>query len=315
MKKQKAEILAAVIVGLVLPVFVLSLIPSGKRKAQEQPKPQESVQQTKKQVEIPVLLSGENTVMMDLDDYLVGVVLAEMPSTFETEALKAQAVVARTYTLKRVQAGNKHSGGVCTEPSCCQAYCSPDDYIMRGSSQVELQKVENAVRETSGKVLTYNGTYIEATYFSCSGGRTEDAVAVWGSDVPYLQSVESPGEEIAAVYSDSVSMSVKDFLTKLSIGADSSLRIGKITYTDGSGVETIEICGQSFKGTTVRQKLGLRSTIFQIRVLGDTVSITTKGYGHRVGMSQYGAQAMAKAGKRYDEILQYYYQGTDLGSI
>jgi stage II sporulation protein D len=110
-------------------------------------------------------------------------------------------------------------------------------------------------------------------------------------------------------------MSVKDFLTRLNISTESSLRIGKITYTDGNGVDSIEICNQTFKGTAVRQMLNLRSTNFRIQVFGDKVSITTKGYGHRVGMSQYGAQAMAKEGMRYTEILQYYYQGTDLESI
>ncbi len=267
-------------------------------------------------MEIPVLFANGNVERLDLDEYLTGVLLAEMPASFEMEALKAQAVVARTYTLKRVEAGNKHTGGaICTKPACCQAYCSPSEYMEKGNSQESLDRVKRAVMHTSGKVLLYQGEYIEATYFSCSGGRTEDALAVWGSDIPYLQAVESPGEESAEHYTDEVSFTVDEFKDKLGIPRTEMLKIGSITYTDGSGVDKIIIANRTFSGTEMRQKLGLRSTSFAIQVLGDTVSVTTKGFGHRVGMSQYGAQAMAKDGKKYGEILQYYYTGTTLGMI
>jgi len=251
---------------------------------------------------------------MKLEDYIVCVLLAEMPSEFEQEALKAQAVAARTYTLKRQQAGNKHeNAAVCTDASCCQAYCPEEDFLVSGESTEALNKMKNAVLSTAGQVLTYDGALIEATYFSCSGGRTEAAVAVWGSEVAYLQAVDSPGEENASHYMDTVSFTLQEFADKMGVELSGSW-LGKITYTDGGSVETITIGSKQFKGTEMRQKLGLRSTAFVITPVGDKVTITTKGFGHRVGMSQYGAEAMAVQGKTYAEILAHYYPGTVLES-
>ena len=264
---------------------------------------------------LPVLLDGGKLQQMELEEYVACVVLAEMPASFESEALKAQAVVARTYALKRHRSDNKHEGGaVCTDPACCQAYCTREAYLKKGGSISSVEKVFQAVESTRGQVITYNGTLIEATYFSCSGGRTEDAVAVWGADIPYLQAVDSPGEESATHYMDTVTFSVKEFAQRMGL-EQSRLTgnwIGAITYTSGGGVDTIRFAGQQFSGTTVRQKLNLRSTAFVITAVGSTVTVTTKGYGHRVGMSQYGAEAMAVSGKNHRQILSYYYQGTTL---
>lgn len=264
---------------------------------------------------LPVMMSDGSVEQMALDDYVVCVVLAEMPAEFEEEALKAQAVVARTYALKRYQSGEKHDRrAVCTDSTCCQAYCTRSDFLQRGESKENLQKVIDAVAQTHDLVLTYNGTLIEATYFACSGGRTEDALAVWGEEIPYLQAVDSPGEEKASHYMDTVSFTMEEFAQRMEVDADSLSGnwIGTITYTPGGGVDTINIGGQSYKGTTVRQKLGLRSTAFVMTAVGNTVTVTTKGFGHRVGMSQYGAEAMAVSGSTYEQILSYYYQGTVL---
>lgn len=249
----------------------------------------------------------------DMDTYLVGVVLAEMPAYFEMDALKAQAVVARTYALKAGQTGGKHGdGSVCTSSMCCQAYISPEEYVSQGGTSKSVEKVKQAVFQTSGQVLCYEGELIEATYFSCSGGRTEDALAVWGTDYPYLRSVESPGEEAAAHYQDSVSFSVEAFAASLGISQDQALSIGPATYTSGGGIAEISIGGKKFTGTQLRQMLGLRSTDIALEVKDGAVWITTMGFGHRVGMSQYGADAMAAAGSDYRQILAYYYQGTQL---
>ena len=170
------------------------------------------------------------------------------------------------------------------------------------------------MRETENLVLSYQGELIEATYFSCSGGSTEDAVAVWGTDVPYLQAVASPGEENAAHYSDTVTFKAEEFASLLGLdltGAPKSW-IGPVSYTEGGGVDTMEIGGVRFKGTTLRSALGLRSTAFSVSCTNDAVTITTRGFGHRVGMSQYGADAMAVNGSTFEEILSYYYQGTEL---
>ncbi len=316
MKKICIEWAFSVLVGLVAPFSMLSAINGAELSSPDILPNDMPDYQIHSQVTIPVIHDSGDVEIMELDSYLTGVVLAEMPAAFEAEAIKAQAVVARTYTMKRIESGDKHNqGAVCTNPACCQAYCSPEEYLNKGNPPENLDKVEKAVLSTSGRVLRYQGQYIDATYFSCSGGRTEDAAAVWGTDVPYLQAVDSPGEEHASHYTDTVTIPVNEFLQKLDLEPTGVLRIGKITYTDGSGVDTIEIAGKTLRGTQVRQKLGLRSTVFTIQVLGDSVSITTKGYGHRVGMSQYGAQAMAKSGKRYPEILQYYYTGTILDAI
>ena len=255
-----------------------------------------------------------NLQQMTMEEYLVGVVLAEMPANFESEALKAQAVVARTYTCKRME-GSKHEGAaVCMDSGCCQGYRSPEEYLDQGGKQAAIDKVRRAVEATEGLVLRYGGALIDATYFSCSGGSTEDAVAVWGQDVPYLQAVESPGEEDAPRYSEAVTFQAAEFAEKLGLAADGDPAgwFGAVTYTDGGGVETMVIRGTSFRGTELRTKLGLRSTAFSVAVQGKTITVTTRGFGHRVGMSQYGAQAMAEGGSSYEEILAHYYTGAEL---
>ena len=267
-------------------------------------------------VSLLVLLRSDagEVAQMDMDSYLVGVVLAEMPASFETEALKAQAVVARTYARKAWITGGKHGdGSVCTQSNCCQAYRSEDIYLAGGGTWENLQKVQNAVSATSGCVLMYGGDLIEATYFSCSGGSTEDACAVWGMDFPYLRAVSSPGEEDALYYTDTTVFSPEEFARRLGIslsGASGSW-ISGITYTSGGGVDMMHICGKAFRGTELRSLLGLRSTAISIVASPEEVRITTRGFGHRVGMSQYGADAMAATGSTWEEILAHYYQGAE----
>jgi stage II sporulation protein D len=261
------------------------------------------------------VLTGEIVESMDLEEYLVGVLLCEIPGDFHIEAQKAQAVVARTYALQTVWFKNKHKGdAICTNPGCCQGYRDPGDYLSSGGTQGRITLARLAVQQTKDQVLTYQGALIDATYFSCSGGQTEDALAVWGADVPYLQSVSSPGEESATYYQGSIDFSAEQFQEALGrklYGAPKGW-FGKITYTRGGGVESIVIGGITYEGTEIRSRLGLRSTAFEIRTSGNDITITTKGYGHRVGMSQYGAQAMAKAGKTYPMILAHYYPGTEI---
>jgi len=259
------------------------------------------------------VITGDGTrTQMDLEAYLLCVVLGEMPADFETEALKAQAVVARTYTL-RCCLQEKHAGGaLCTDHTCCQAFRSAEDFLDSGQTQEALSHVKEGVRQTRGQVLTYAGELIEATYFSSAGGKTETALAVWGTDVPYLQSVDSPEGESPNV--QTLQLTAQEFVQKLHTELQGlpETWIGAVCYTSGGGVDTIYIGGEAYKGTQLRSLLGLRSTAFTITALGNTVTITTKGYGHRVGMSQYGAQAMALAGSDYRQILTHYYPGTTL---
>lgn len=311
MKRIHKEFLLAVFLGMVLPGVLLGVAVKNRSEGLVVAEPPPAVSEPEKTTMTMNLLTEDGTVRaMDLEEYLVGVVLAEMPASFETEALKAQAVVARTYTLKCAQAGVKHgSGCVCTDYACCQAYVDTADY---GGGAENLRKVRQAVYDTAGKVLTYQGNLIEATYFSCSGGVTEDAVAVWGTDYPYLRSVESPGEETAAWFTDSVYFSSADFQNRLGRQLSGSPKtwLSFTTYTAGGGVNTIRIDGVDYKGTEIRTLLGLRSTAFTMTADGEGITVDTKGFGHRVGMSQYGADAMAIRGCGYEEILTHYYQGT-----
>ena len=252
---------------------------------------------------------------MELETYLVGVVLAEMPASFEMEALRAQALAARTYTLKHCMEDPRHGENViCTDHTCCQAYISPGEYQTKGGSLSSIRRIEQAVQDTSGLVLVYKGELILATYFSCAGGYTEDAAAVWGEDLPYLQAVPSPGEEFSAAYQDSKTFTTEQLMTALAVRLEGPLRswFGSISYTEGGGVEFLEIGGVSYRGTTIRTLLGLRSTAFSLSFEEDRVTFHTRGYGHRVGLSQYGANAMASEGKTYCEILQHYYTGAQI---
>ena len=264
--------------------------------------------------ELTVLNRSGNLQQMTMEAYLTGVVLAEMPASFEPEALKAQAVVARTYTRRRMESSKHTAAAVCMDPGCCQSWRSESDYLDSGGRERDLQKVRQAVADTDGLVLRYDGKLIDATYFSCSGGSTEDAVAVWGQDVPYLQAVQSPGEEEAPRFTDSVSFSPVQVAEKLGLTADGDPGswFGAVTHTDGGGVDTMVILGKEFTGTGLRSKLGLRSTAFEVTVTGKPITFTTRGFGHRVGMSQYGAQAMAKEGSTCAQILAHYYIGTEL---
>ncbi len=321
MKRNGMAWLLALVMGVLLPGVIFSV--AERALPDKVPEPTEEttgeiVDTTKQPTQpadlITVQLADGTACEMEMDGYLTGVVLGELPADFHEEAIKAQAVVARTYALKRNTTGKKHdSGGVCTDAACCQAYCSIEEYIASGGLQSTVNKAAKAVADTKRQVLTYNGALIDATYFSCSGGRTEDALAVWGTDIPYLQAVDSPGEESAVHYTDEVKFSVQSFANLLGISPGTNgIHLGRVTYTQGGGVATMAINGRVFSGTVLRQKLGLRSTVFTMRTQGNLVFVTTKGFGHRVGMSQYGAEAMAAKGSSYRQILSHYYAGTTL---
>ena len=248
--KGKSSLLA-LILGIIVPSIVLGFV-KGPVPGKDQ-----NVDSLETTVETKVLTGGESRTVsvlqedgsfteMDLESYLIGVLLCEMPVDFDIEALKAQAVVARTYTLRRCLVVDKHDdNAVCTSPECCQGYIDPATY-----TDEQLQKIEEAVYATTNQVLLYDGALIEATYFSCSGGMTEDAKAVWGEDIPYLQARESPGEEKADHYSDIVRYSLDEFQNRLGISAAGPAEslVQNITYTQGGGVDRMTIGGTDFTG-------------------------------------------------------------------
>lgn len=315
MKKAWQETLYAIWMGMAVPGLILAILVMFWEK--DKPESNTEPETLTAPVSLSVLVLWPDGVVeqMDMDAYLTGVVLAEMPAFFESEALKAQAVAARTYARKASVTGGKHGdGSVCTDYTCCQAYQSPEEYLEKGGNRDDIQKVRSAVLDTTGYVLTYNGELIEAVYFSCSGGKTEDAVAVWGTDYPYLRSTDSPGEENAAFYSETKVFTPKEFEDALGIvlSTEPAQWLGEVTRTAGDGVDTMEIGGVKYSGVELRAALGLRSTAFTITVQDNEIRIVTYGYGHRVGMSQYGADAMAAAGSDFRQILSHYYPGTVL---
>jgi stage II sporulation protein D len=318
MKSNWQQILCVLVLGMMMPVFIFRF--GSLFRTQPITTPTEATQSLHSQPtekpsmpdQIPVLVDGEAS-LMDIDAYLIGVVLAEMPASFEPEALKAQAVVARTFAWKRCEDADHHSqGAVCTDSNCCQAYVSIQDYLNTLGDQEDVDIITQAVLDTTGQVLTYQGKLAEATYFSCSGGRTEDAAAVWGSEIPYLQAVDSPGEEWATMFIHRVSFTPAEFSAALEteLSGDPKNWIGEVTRSAGGGVATMEIGSDWYTGVQLRKLLDLNSTSFTILFKNGNFVITTKGKGHRVGMSQYGADAMAVLGSRYQEILAHYYPST-----
>ena len=258
---------------------------------------------------------------MALDTYLTQVVLSELPASFAPEAMQAQAVAARTFACRQQLRGKHPDADVCTESACCQACLSEEQLRARLGDKFEAawDKASAAVQATEGEVLTYDGALIEATYFSCSGGTTEAAAAVWGSDVPYLQSVSSPGEQDAARYQSTETLSPQAFAAairtmdeELLLSGDPADWVQAITRTDGGGVADITIGGKTFSGTQLRRAFGLNSTKFTLQYQNSTFIFDVLGYGHCVGMSQYGAEAIAQLGFDYRAILRYYYRGAAL---
>ena len=251
-------------------------------------------------------------IKIELEDYVTGVVGAEMPASFNIEALKAQAVIARTYALKA-----NSRGAVLSDNESSQSYKSNDQLrsLWGSSYNTYFNKIKEAVNSTQGMYLTYNGNYIEAVYHSTSNGKTEDSRNVWGNSFPYLVSVESPYDNSNPSFLKTINFSYSDISKKLDIIITNETNFNINSKTSGDRVSSITVGEITLTGVEFRNKLGLRSTDFDIEKTEEGVIITTRGYGHGVGLSQYGANGMAKAGNSYKEILFHYYPGVSLKSL
>ena len=304
--------------GLLALAAVL-LLPSAQTTQAAQPEPLIVIVQKRQDAQertLRVLRDG-SVEEAALDTYLAQVVLSEMPASFAPEALKAQAVAARTFACRQTAGGKHENADVCAQSACCQACLTVEDLRARYGDGFEAawDKALAAVRETQNEVLTYEGALIDAVYFSCSGGRTEDAAAVWGAEVPYLQSVKSYGEENALRYASEKRFTPEALRAALGgavLTGSPSAWFSDVTYTEGGGVNTMKIGQTCYTGTELRRLLGLNSTCFRVSADEDGVTFHVLGYGHRVGMSQYGADYMARQGYDYRAILQYYYRGAEL---
>lgn len=273
------------------------------------------------------LLQEDGTVAeLTMSDYLFGVVAAEMPAAFEEEALKAQACAARTYTVgKQGRTTQAHpEADVCTDINCCQAYVPRETAETRWgvSASTYAAKIETAIAATDGLGVLYEGAPIQAVFFSSAPGYTVDAVEVWGSSVAYLQSVESPeGEEVPNYHSqvvltaDQVKQAVLAAYPGADLSGDPSGWFGAPAANEGGTVSSILVGGVTLTGSQVRTLFNLRSACFTVGWDGSSFTFSVTGYGHGVGMSQYGANAMARAGSTYSEILTWYYTGTQVDDL
>ncbi len=270
---------------------------------------------------ITLLRSGTGQVEeLTLADYLWGVVAAEMPASFQTEALKAQAVAARTYALRKgggVTADHPDAM-VCDDHTCCQAYITKEEAAAGWGGEAEFYtgKVAAAVAGTDGLVLTYDGALIDAVFHSSSSGSTADAAEVWGRPVPYLKPVSTPEGEEVPNYHTTVTVSLEDFKAAIRekypearFGEDYTAWFGPVTYTAAGAVATLPVGGVSVTGTEYRSLFGLRSARFTLTAGEEGVTFAVTGYGHGAGMSQYGANTLAGQGVDFEAILTHYYTG------
>lgn len=246
-----------------------------------------------------------NNEKLKLENYIIGVVAAEMPATFSSEALKAQAVAARTFAFEKLV--NKTIDINDIENDKGQAYISKEEMkeIWKDRYEENYKKISNAVIETRGEIITYNDKPIKSYYFSMSNGKTEESKNVFG-ELNYLVSVDSSWDKNVDNYIVEKKISKEDFINKIELNSN-NIEINEIKRNDTNHVEFIVINNIKISGIEFRKKLELRSTDFDINILEDYIIIKTRGYGHGVGMSQYGANAMALEGKKYNDILNYYY--------
>ena len=257
-----------------------------------------------------------------LDEYIVNVVAAEMPVEYELEALKAQAIVARTYTMYKITTGKKHDGAdICDDSNCCQAWISKEDRFKKwGDNCTEKwNKLVRAVNETKGKYITYNGNVINAFFHSNSSGKTEKSENVWGGSLPYLDVVETSGEENYPSYKSEVVLSKDEFKEiikckfdsfKIDFEKDDCIEI--LDYTESGRVKKIRIGNIEFSGVDVRKIFGLKSTNFDVQRLDDKILFSVLGYGHGVGLSQTGSDALAKQGIDANGIIKHFYKNVEI---
>ena len=261
---------------------------------------------------VNVRRNNGNIEKYELEEYIIGVVGAEMPASFNKEALKAQSVVARTYALKSI----KNNKQLTTDNSTQNFKDNNELKKMWGSSyNTYYNKIKSAVLETKGLYLSYNNDYVDAVYHSTSNGNTEDAVYVWGNSVPYLKSVSSEYDNTNKNYNSTITLTYNEISNKLKNSIDSNTKFNIISRTSGNRVKEIEINGTTYSGVEFRKLLNLRSADFSIENNGANVVISTNGYGHGVGMSQYGANGMANNGSSYTDILLHYYTGVSIKNI
>ena len=258
------------------------------------------------QIIVTIYRNNGEILNIDMEEYLIGVVAAEMPASFNIEALKAQAILARTYTLKSIKNNKKLTDTVST-----QVYIDNVQMKNKWSNEYSkyYNKIKEAVNSTNGMYITYNGDYIDAVYFSTSNGYTEDSKYVWGNDIPYLKSVESRWDVGTRNYTKTISKTYNEASQILKEEITKNIQIENIEKNNSNRIASITINGKKYTGVQIRTLFNLNSTDFDISIDDEGLIFTTRGYGHGVGMSQYGANGMANEGYNYIDIINHYYQG------
>ena len=268
---------------------------------------------------IKVYMSEANEVkIFNMEDYLFGVVAAEMPALYSDEALKAQAVAAYTYALYKTNQNALENYDITDNFQTDQAFITVDKAREKWGEDADTyeNKIRNAVKSVKGKKLTYNGSPILSVYHAISSGKTESAFDIWGGSYDYLVSVDSVGDKLSPNYMTTAEFHLDDLKSKLStlceFSGDAKDYFGEIIRTESGSVRTVNICGNAVSGSSIRAALDLRSANFEVAFSEGKFIFTVIGYGHGIGMSQYGAHYMAMQGKTYEEILIHYYKGCEI---
>lgn len=265
---------------------------------------------------------------LNIDEYLYGVVSSEMPASFDIEALKAQSVVARTYTIYQAihNSGKHENADICDDFNCCQAWISKDERLAKwdpAEAESNWNKIVQAVDSTKGKIVTYEGQPINAFFHANSGGITESSLNIWGGiDYPYLKSVETAGEEGYTQYSSQVVLTHQELVDKIKtkyedceIDFTQENCIQILEHTTSGRIKTIKFGNKEIAGTEARTLIGLKSTNFTFSIDGQNITFTVTGYGHGVGMSQTGADSLAKAGSNYETIVKHFYTNVEITEV
>ena len=302
--------LAVILVVILIPFLIIMIFTTENNDVEDIP--------LVSSINVRVLRNKTNIIeTISLEDYVVGVVSGEMPIYFNIEALKAQAVAARSYVLKRIEY-NKNKDYDVVDSVVNQVYLD-DEYLKNAWKEnynENISKIKEAVSKTENEYLEFDGVVIDALFFSTSNGYTENSEDVFGFDLPYLKSVASPwDEESSPAFKTTKSISLSELYDKLSLEYKSKLDFKVIETTSSGRSKTVSINDINLNSREVYKILGLRSTDFSLSQDGETIYIHTNGFGHGVGMSQYGANAMANMGYKYNEILSHYYIGTNLKKI
>lgn len=266
---------------------------------------------------IKVKTKEEQIEELKIEDYVTGVIAGEMPASFEIEALKAQAVASRSYAMYKILHNKDENYDVLSNITH-QVYLTEEEMQEKWGQDYTyyLNKIKNAVNETKNEVMYYNDEIIEAFYFSMSNGSTEDAKSVFEEDLPYIKAVSSSWDnESLNNFIVTTSFTKDDFCIKLKLENCQSIKIDNINYSASHRINNLTINNQEFKGTEIRTLLNLRSTDISFEIRENEILITTRGYGHGVGMSQYGANGMAKDGYDYKQILNHYYNDITINKM